>query len=162
MLAIRFMRTGRRNRAFFRIVLTESSRPPKSNCIKELGWFDPHTKQTSLHEEEILKYLNTGAKPSNSVAKLLLENKMKHKQIVYKPDAPKQKRGKGDQEKTKTQEPTAETEPTEDNTHESAKEEEVAQTEEETPQENEEKAQEAKVETKEEDKTAENEDQKES
>lgn len=105
MLAIRFMRTGRRNRAFFRIVLTESSRPPKSNYIKELGWFDPHTKQTSLHEEEILKYLNTGAKPSNSVAKLLLENKMKHKQIVYKPDTPKAKKGKGDEEKPKTQAP---------------------------------------------------------
>lgn len=103
MLAIRFLRTGRRNRAFFRIVLTESSRPPKSNYIKELGWFDPHSKESSLKSEEILKYLNTGAKPSNSVAKLLIANNIKHKHIVYTPDAPKAKRGKGDEKEVKTQ-----------------------------------------------------------
>jgi len=120
MLAIRFMRTGRRNRAFFRIVLTESSRPPKSNYIKELGWFDPHTKQTSLHEEEILKYLNTGAKPSNSVAKLLLENKIKHKQIIYKPDAPKAKKGKDGEEKSNAQAPKTDEGENKDNPEEVA------------------------------------------
>lgn len=107
MLAIRFLRSGRKNRAFFRIVLTENSRPPKSNYIKELGWFDPHSKETSLKTEEILKYLNSGAKPSNSVAKLLLENKVKHKQIVYTPDTPKEKRGKKDEPK-KAMTPSAE------------------------------------------------------
>lgn len=97
MLAIRFLRAGRKNRAFFRIVLTENSRPPKSNYIKELGWFDPHTKQLSLKGEDIIKCLDNGAKPSNSVAKLLLDNKIKHKLIVYKPDAPKTKKGKKDE-----------------------------------------------------------------
>lgn len=96
MLAIRFLRSGRKNKAFFRIVLTENSRPPKSNFIKELGWFDPHSKQTSLKTEDILRYLDNGAKPSNSVAKLLLASKMKHKQIVYIPDTAKTKKGKKD------------------------------------------------------------------
>lgn len=97
MLAIRFLRSGRKNRAFFRIVVTENSRPPKSNYLTELGWFDPHSKQSSLKTEEILKYLDNGAKPSNSVAKLLIDNKMKHKQIVFIPDAPKAKKGKKDE-----------------------------------------------------------------
>lgn len=100
MLAIRFLRSGRKNRAFFRIVLTENSRPPKSNYIKELGWFDPHSKETSLKTEDILKYLDNGAKPSNSVAKLLLDNKIKHKQIVFIPDTPKDKKGKKGEQKT--------------------------------------------------------------
>lgn len=103
MLAIRFLRSGRRNRAFFRVVLTEKSRPPKSNFIKELGWFDPHSKEVSLNKEEILRCLDNGAKPSNSVAKLLLANKIEHKQIVFIPDAPKAKKtGKNDSESKPT------------------------------------------------------------
>lgn len=114
MLAIRFLRSGRKNRAFFRIVLTENSKPPKSNYVKELGWFDPHSKQTSLKTEEILKYLDHGAKPSNSVAKLLIANKIKHKQVVFVPDAPKKKKSKGDEPKEKaTSKPETAAEPAE-------------------------------------------------
>jgi len=147
MLAIRFLRSGRKNRAFFRIVVTENSRPPKSNYIKELGWFDPHSKQTSLKTEEILKYLDNGAKPSNSVAKLLLDNKVKHKQIVYTPDTPKEKKGKKDEQKTpapaalKTEEVKDENDAVEEDGEaekaetetEEAKKEEAPETEPETP-----------------------------
>lgn len=108
MLAIRFLRSGRRNRAFFRIVLTEKSRPPKSNFIKELGWFDPHSKEASLKTEEILKYLDNGAKPSNSVSKLLIANKIKHKQIVFVPDAPKSKKNDNKTEAVNKEEVTTE------------------------------------------------------
>jgi len=101
MLAIRFLRSGRANKAFFRIVLTESSKPPKSGFLKILGWYDPQTKKTSLEKEEILKWLDKGARASNSVAKLLSANAIKHKLAKYVPDKEKMKKSKGE-EKPKT------------------------------------------------------------
>ena len=89
MLEMRFLRAGRRNKSFFRIVLTEKSKPCKSGFIKILGWYDPHTKESSFDKEEILAWANKGAWASNSVAKLLNENKIEHKCIKFKPKAPK-------------------------------------------------------------------------
>ena len=97
MLAIRFQRQGRKNNAFFRVVLTESSRPPKSGFIKVLGWYNPHSKETSLEKEEILKWLSNGAQASNSVSKLLVANKIEHKSATYTPHAPKSSKSKGDE-----------------------------------------------------------------
>ncbi len=89
MLEMRFLRSGRRNSAFFRVVLTESSKPPKSGFIKVLGWFNPHTKEASLDKEEILSWLNNGAKPSNKLSKLLLKEGIKHKLVNFIPSAKK-------------------------------------------------------------------------
>jgi small subunit ribosomal protein S16 len=89
MLAIRFQRQGRKNTAFFRVVLTESSRPPKSGFLKILGWYNPHTKETSLNKEEISKWLDQGAQASNSVSRLLQNNKIEHKNAKFVQDAPK-------------------------------------------------------------------------
>jgi small subunit ribosomal protein S16 len=89
MLEMRFLRTGRRNRAFFRIVLTEKSKPAKSGFIKILGWYDPQTKESSFDKEEILSWANKGAWASNSLARLLNENKIEHKCIKYKQLTPK-------------------------------------------------------------------------
>jgi len=94
MLTIRFLRQGRRNRAFFRIVLTESSKSSKSGFIKVLGWYDPKTKEASLKKEEILNWVKCGAKPSNQLAKLLVKEKVSHKNIKYVPNSPKSKKVK--------------------------------------------------------------------
>jgi len=99
MLAIRFLRSGRTNQAFFRVVLTQKSNPPKSKFIKVFGWYNPKTKESSLNKEEILEWVGKGAKPSNSLAKLLIANKITHKNIVYIPDAPGQKKAKDETEK---------------------------------------------------------------
>ena len=106
MLTLRFLRSGRRNQAFFRVVLTEKSKPANSGFIKTLGWYNPHTKESSLEKEEVLSWLDKGAKPSNSLAKLLLANQVKHKQIVYTKDAkaaPKKKGGKNETPKPEPQ-----------------------------------------------------------
>lgn len=105
MLTIRYLRAGRRNHAFFRIVLTDSSKPPKSGFIKVLGWYDPHRKESSLQKEDILGWLDKGAQPSNSVAKLLEDNKIKHKLIKFVKDAPgKPKKEVVEKEKTAAKE----------------------------------------------------------
>lgn len=110
MLEMRFLRCGRRNSAFFRIVLTESSKPPKSGFIKILGWFNPHTKKASLNKDDILSWIDKGAKPSNRLSKLLLSEGMKHKHIVYIPKAkkdPKTKKEQGKQPKNEKGNPKA-------------------------------------------------------
>lgn len=121
MLAIRFLRSGRTNQAFFRVVLTQKSNPPKSKFIKIFGWYNPKTKETSLNKEEILQWVDKGAKPSNSVAKLLIANKITHKHIVYIPDAPGKKKAKGEIEK--------QVQPNTDSEQDTAKEEGEIETE---------------------------------
>jgi len=92
MLVIRFNRSGRANSAFFRIVVTENSKPTQSGFIKTLGWYNPHTKDSSINKEEILRYLDNGAQVSNSMAKLLTANKISHKLIKFVPDTPGKKK----------------------------------------------------------------------
>ena len=101
MLTLRFLRSGRRNRAFFRIVLTEKSKPAKSGFNKILGWYDPKTKESSFDREKILKLVGNGAIPSNSLAKLLIEKKVTHKNIKFTPDTPKKARSKEKPEEKK-------------------------------------------------------------
>jgi small subunit ribosomal protein S16 len=99
MLVIRYLRQGRKNQAFFRVVLTEKGNPPKSKFQKVFGWYNPKTKESSLNKEDILEWVNKGAKPSNSVAKLLIDNKITHKHIVFTPDAPGKTKKKPEEKK---------------------------------------------------------------
>lgn len=137
MLTIRFLRSGRRNSAFFRVVLTDKSKPAKSGFKKVLGWYNPHTKETSLNKEEILRYVENGAIPSNSVAKLLIDNKITHKNIKFVKDAPGKKKKKEDQPKAakpvegeESVEPSSEGEGAKNDTEETPKTEEAEVTEE--------------------------------
>ncbi len=70
MLKIRLARSGRTNRAFFRIVLTEHSKPVKSGYMKVLGWYDPVNHKGEMDIEEMKKYIANGANVSSRVAKL--------------------------------------------------------------------------------------------
>jgi len=129
MLTIRFLRQGRKNQAFFRVVLTEKGNPPKSRFQKIFGWYNPKTKESSLNKEEILSWVEKGAKPSNSVAKLLIAQKITHKNIKFVPDAPGEKKEKGEA-KPKEQNPVSEkTEgvPSEEEVEKEVKEEKTEQ-----------------------------------
>ena len=51
-----------------------------------------------------MEWVNKGAKPSNSVAKFLIANKITHKHIVFIPDAPGKKKSKsGDKGEQKSE-----------------------------------------------------------
>lgn len=72
MLAIRLRRVGRKGQAHYRILVQDSRRSPKSGrVVAYLGSLDPHNKITKLNKEEITRFLNNGAQPSNRVARLL-------------------------------------------------------------------------------------------
>lgn len=162
MLAIRCLRSGRTNTAFFRIVLTESSRPPKSGFISILGWYNPHTKESSLQKEDIVSWLDKGAKASNTVARILESNGIKHKQAKFIPDTAKASKSKEKEKSvTPTQKPAekaieapASAEATPDKPTEE-KTEEVTEAPEETPVTEEPKTEEAPTELAEEEKQSE-------
>lgn len=98
MLKIRLTRMGKKNRPYYRIVVAEHSMPIKGRFIEICGSYDPIKKKLVLKKEEIMKWLNNGAKPSNTVAKLLLKEGMKHKSIVFI-EFHKKKKSKGDKKK---------------------------------------------------------------
>ncbi len=70
MLKIRLARHGRTHRPFFRVVLTEHSKPVKSGFQKVLWWHDPINHKQEINVEEIKKYVANGAQLSERVARL--------------------------------------------------------------------------------------------
>lgn len=78
MLTIRFNRVGRRNRAYYRIVVQEHSVAPGGRHVAVVGSHDPHAKSTILKKEEIKKWLDNGAQPSDTVHNLLVKHGIIH------------------------------------------------------------------------------------
>jgi len=73
MLKIRLARHGRTKKPFYRVVLTEHTRPVQSGYTQVLGWFDPIAHKMEFQVNEIKAYIEKGAKPSERVAKLLYQ-----------------------------------------------------------------------------------------
>tara|TARA_R110002096_G_scaffold333183_1_gene527206 strand:+ start:28 stop:453 length:426 start_codon:yes stop_codon:yes gene_type:complete len=75
---LRLKRLGRKNRAFFRVAAFDSRTRRDGRAIEELGHYDPHMtddiKKYSLNRERIEYWLSVGAKPSETVASILLQN----------------------------------------------------------------------------------------
>ena len=70
---LRMTRMGAKKRPFYRIVAADSRSPRDGRFIEVLGTYNPCTNpaHVNLKEEEILKWLNTGAQPSDTVRNLL-------------------------------------------------------------------------------------------
>lgn len=70
---LRMTRMGAKKRPFYRIVAADSRSPRDGRFIELLGTCNPCTNpaQVNLKEEEILKWLNNGAQPSDTVKNLL-------------------------------------------------------------------------------------------
>jgi small subunit ribosomal protein S16 len=74
MLTIRFNRTGKRNRAQFRIVVQEHTIAPGGRHVEVLGSYDPHLKKGIFKAERIKYWMEKGAQVSDSVWNLLIKN----------------------------------------------------------------------------------------
>ena len=72
MLAIRFARVGKKNKAQFQIVAQEHTVAPGGRHIEVLGSWDPHQKVAVLKEERIKYWLSQGAQDSDSVYNLFV------------------------------------------------------------------------------------------
>ncbi len=75
MVRIRLTRTGRRNKAYWRIAAFEQHKSRDSEPIEYLGSYDPHQgedeEKVTVDRERVEHWLSVGAQPSESVAQLL-------------------------------------------------------------------------------------------
>jgi small subunit ribosomal protein S16 len=72
MLIIRFARTGKVNRAQYKIVLQEKTIAPGGRHVEVLGSYDPHLKKAILKEERIKEWISKGAQLSDTVHNLFV------------------------------------------------------------------------------------------
>lgn len=72
MLAIRLNRTGKRNRAHFRVVVQEHTKAPGKRHVEILGSYDPHKKTIILNKDRILYWVSQGAQVSDAVHNMLV------------------------------------------------------------------------------------------
>lgn len=70
---LRLIRMGAKKAPFYRIVAADSRAPRDGRFIELLGTYDPRTNpaKVTIKEEEVLKWLNNGAQPSDTVKNLL-------------------------------------------------------------------------------------------
>lgn len=77
MLKIRLQRTGRRNQAQFRVVLTDSKNGPTSGRFKEvLGSYEPKGGKVELKGDRIKHWISNGAQASGTVYNFLIDQKI--------------------------------------------------------------------------------------
>jgi small subunit ribosomal protein S16 len=74
MLKIRLTRRGKKNSAFFRIVVAEHTAPIKGGFLEVLGFLNPHTKEKSFKADRIKYWIGKGAQCSDTVHNLLVSN----------------------------------------------------------------------------------------
>lgn len=77
MLAIRLLRTGKKNQPTFKIVVTDKNNPPRGGrFVEEVGFYNPITKERKLKGERIQYWISKGAQPSDTVYNMLVSEKI--------------------------------------------------------------------------------------
>lgn len=64
---------GAKKAPFYRVVVADARAPRDGRFIEEIGYFNPLTQPetVNINEEKALKWLQTGAQPSDTVKALL-------------------------------------------------------------------------------------------
>lgn len=89
MLTIRFNRTGKKNRPYFRVVLQEHTKAPGKRHVEILGSYDPLKKTTILKKDRILYWIGQGVRTSDVVHNVLIrEGVIEGKKIAKKMPKP--------------------------------------------------------------------------
>ncbi|MCI8668157.1 MAG: 30S ribosomal protein S16 [Lachnospiraceae bacterium] len=70
---IRLRRMGQKKAPFYRVVVSDSRSPRDGKFIEEIGTYDPNVEPSAIKidAEAAKKWLNNGAQPTETVAKLL-------------------------------------------------------------------------------------------
>jgi len=70
---IRLRRMGAKKQPFYRVVVADSRYPRDGRFIEEIGYYNPLTNpaEIKIDEEKALKWMATGAEPSDTVRSLL-------------------------------------------------------------------------------------------
>lgn len=72
-LKIRLARFGKKHQPFYRIVVTQDKSPRDGRFIERIGTYDPCSDPVTINveKEKALSWLQKGAKPSQSVDRIL-------------------------------------------------------------------------------------------
>jgi len=72
-LVIRLRRHGSRKKPFFRIVVADSRAPREGRSVDQVGTYDPafDPPRVALKHERVDHWIKAGAKPSETVKKLI-------------------------------------------------------------------------------------------
>ena len=73
MLTIRLARIGKKKHPFYRVVVTEKTRPRNGRFVEIVGTYDPLKKPAGiqLDHERVQYWLGKGAQPSDTVRSFL-------------------------------------------------------------------------------------------
>ena len=73
MLMIRLSRIGKKKHPFYRVVVTEKTRPRNGRFVEIVGTYDPQKQPAliQLNNERVQYWLSKGAQPSDTVRSFL-------------------------------------------------------------------------------------------
>ena len=77
MVKIRLQREGKKKAIFYHIVVADSRRARDGRIIEKIGTYDPMTDPSTvvLDKELVEKWIKNGAKPTDTVKRLIAEAK---------------------------------------------------------------------------------------
>ena len=77
MVKIRLQRQGKKKAPFYHIVVADSRRARDGRIIEQIGTYDPMTNPSTvvLNKELVEKWIKNGAKPTDTVKRLIEETK---------------------------------------------------------------------------------------
>ncbi|MDP3975582.1 MAG: 30S ribosomal protein S16 [bacterium] len=123
MLMIRLSRTGRNNLPAYSLVVTEKTNPAKGgNFLEKVGYFDTLQKDAKLQFEKdrVLHWISKGARPSETVARLLRQQGVEGMEKFVDVNKKYQKKSKKDQPEQAEAKPEAAVAPAEPKKEEAA------------------------------------------
>lgn len=84
MVKIRLQREGKKKAPFYHIVVADSRSPRDGKIIEQIGTYDPMTKPSTIviNKEAVEKWIKNGAKPTDTVKKLIEKQTKNRRQIM--------------------------------------------------------------------------------
>lgn len=76
MLKLRLKKIGRKRQPSYRLVVMDVRTRRDGRPIEEVGYYNPLTKEKSFETEKIVKWLDNGVKPTETVRNLLKKAKI--------------------------------------------------------------------------------------
>ena len=76
MVKIRLQRQGKKKAPFYHIVVADSKSPRDGKIIEQIGTYDPMSDPSvlNLDNEKVEKWIKNGAKPTETVKRLIEKN----------------------------------------------------------------------------------------
>ena len=73
MVKIRLQRQGKKKAPFYHIVVADSRKARDGKIIEQIGTYDPMTNPATINldKEKVEKWIKNGAKPTDTVKKLI-------------------------------------------------------------------------------------------